>query len=133
MESLNWLPFLDIMEFTVDRIENDKYILPSLLKFLPSFLYQLSILTIIYLILGVKSGSPTFLVAMSDNHRPPSLQSILCILHFSPLITKCNLLAMCLVCLVSLPYLVIHTSDLISKTIRASSSGTIYGSLFNNS
>ena len=24
MESLNWLPFLDIMEFTVDRITNDK-------------------------------------------------------------------------------------------------------------
>ena len=24
MESVNWLPFLDIMEFTVDRINNDK-------------------------------------------------------------------------------------------------------------
>ena len=32
MESLNWLPFLDIMEFTTDRINNDKNLLPSLLK-----------------------------------------------------------------------------------------------------
>ena len=24
MESLNWLPFLDIMEFTADNIKNDK-------------------------------------------------------------------------------------------------------------
>ena len=31
-ESLNWLPFLEIMDFTVDRIENDKNLLPSLLK-----------------------------------------------------------------------------------------------------
>ena len=31
-ESLNWLPFLHIMEFTADRIENGKNILPSLLK-----------------------------------------------------------------------------------------------------
>ena len=34
MESLNQLPFLDIMEFTTDRINNDKNILPSLLKIL---------------------------------------------------------------------------------------------------
>ena len=32
MESLNWLPFIDIMEFTADKIRNDKNILPSLLK-----------------------------------------------------------------------------------------------------
>ena len=31
-ESINWLPFFDIMEFTADRIENYKNILPSLLK-----------------------------------------------------------------------------------------------------
>ena len=34
MESLNWLPFLDIMEFTAYKIKNDKNIFPSLLKFL---------------------------------------------------------------------------------------------------
>ena len=34
VESLHWLPFLDIMDFTSDRIDNDKNILPSLLKFL---------------------------------------------------------------------------------------------------
>ena len=37
MESLDWLPFLDIMEFTADRIENDKNLLPSLLKKFTTF------------------------------------------------------------------------------------------------
>ena len=32
MESINWLRFLDIMELTADRIENDKNLLLSLLK-----------------------------------------------------------------------------------------------------
>ena len=32
-ESLNWLPFLDTMEFTADRIDNDKNLLPSSLNF----------------------------------------------------------------------------------------------------
>ena len=32
MESLNWLPFLDIMDLTAYRIQNDKNLLPSLLK-----------------------------------------------------------------------------------------------------
>ena len=31
-ESLNWLPFFDIIEFTADSKEDDIYILPSLLK-----------------------------------------------------------------------------------------------------
>ena len=31
-ERLNWLPFLDFMEFTVDKMENDINIFPSLLK-----------------------------------------------------------------------------------------------------
>ena len=37
MESLNWLLFLDIMDFTADRIENDRNILPSLLNFFTMF------------------------------------------------------------------------------------------------
>ena len=32
MESLHWLPFLDIMEFTAYRIYHDKNLLPLLLK-----------------------------------------------------------------------------------------------------
>ena len=32
MGSLNWLPFIDTIECTADRIENDKNLLPSLLK-----------------------------------------------------------------------------------------------------
>ena len=46
--------------------------------------------------LGVRTGSLTFLVPMSANCRPPSHQSILCILHFSPFLTKFVILAMCL-------------------------------------
>ena len=96
-------------------------------------LSQLSILTIIYFIIGVKSFSPTFLGAMSANWRPLSHQSILCNLHFSPFLTKWVLLAMCLVCLVSLLLLVIHIADLPSKSIRGASSGDISVSLFNYS
>ena len=98
-----------------------------------SVLYQLSIITIIYFIIGVKSCSPTFLVAISANCRPPSHQLILCILHFSPFLTKFIILEMCLVCLVSLPLLVIHIADLLSKTIRGAFYNTISGYLFNNS
>ena len=36
-ESLNWLPFLDIMEFTADSTNNDKNLLPSLLKNITMF------------------------------------------------------------------------------------------------
>ena len=32
MESVNWLPFIYIVEFIADRIENDKNLLPSFLK-----------------------------------------------------------------------------------------------------
>ena len=35
-ESLNWLPFIYIMEFALDRIDNDK-LLPSLLKLFSMF------------------------------------------------------------------------------------------------
>ena len=37
MESLNWLPFLDIMQFTADSIKNDKILFPSLLKMFTMF------------------------------------------------------------------------------------------------
>ena len=45
-------------------------------------IYQLSSLTIIDSIIGVELCSPTVLVAMSANCRPPSHQSILCVLYF---------------------------------------------------
>ena len=82
-----------------------------------SVLFQFSSLTIIYLIFGFRSGSLTFLVQITSNCRPPSHQSILCILHFSPFLTNYIILSMFLVCLVSLPFLAIHIADLLSKTI----------------
>ena len=94
-----------------------------------SVLSQLLIITIIYFILGVRSASLTFLVPMSANCRPPSHQSILYILHFSPFLTKCILLEMCLVCLVSLLLLAMHIADLPSKTIRGASYGNIFQTL----
>ena len=89
------------------------------------FLYQLSKLTTIYLILRFKSFSPTFLVAMSDNCITPPHHSILWIFQFSPFLTKCTLLEICLVCLVYLPLLSIQTADLIPNIIRGDSYGTI--------
>ena len=97
------------------------------------FCIQFSSITIIYFIIGVGSGSLTFLLPMSANCRPTSNQSILCILNFSPFLTKCILLAMCLVCLVSLPFLAMHIADLLSKTIKGYYFGTMSGSSFNNS
>ena len=36
-EGLNWLSFFDIMEFTADGIDNEKRLLPSLLKIFENF------------------------------------------------------------------------------------------------
>ena len=40
---------------------------------------------------------------------------------------------MCLVCLVYLPFLAMHIADLLSKTTKGASSGTMSVYLFNNS
>ena len=40
---------------------------------------------------------------------------------------------MCLMCLVSLPFLAIHTADLLSKIMRGACYGITSGSLFKNS
>ena len=90
-------------------------ILYSITPLVQVFCLQFSSLTIIYFIFGVRSGSLTLLVPMSANCRPPSHHYILCILHFSPFLTKYILLAMCTVCLVSLPLLAMHIADLISR------------------
>ena len=101
--------------------------------FFTSVLSQFSSLTIIHFILGVRSGSLTFLLPMYVNCRPPSHHSILCIFHFSQFLTKCILLAMCLVCLVSLPFLAMNIEDLLSKTIKGAYFVTMSGSSFINS
>ena len=98
-----------------------------------SIMSQLLSLTIIYFILGVRSGSITLLVPMSSNFRPPSHQSILCLFHFYPFLTKCIILEICLVCLISLPFLAMHIADVLFKTIKGYFSGNMAGSLFNNS
>ena len=128
----------------IESNPNSIYSIHSELLFLTAILYyitplvqvlclQFSSLTIIYFILGVRSGSLTFLVPMSANCRPPSHQSILCILHFYPLLTKCILFVMCLVCLVYLPLLAMHIAYLLSKKIKGASFGTMSGSSFINS
>ena len=70
---------------------------------------------------------------MYDNCRPPSNESILCILQFSPFLTEFTLLSMCILWLVYLPLLSMQIADLPSNIIRGVYSGTISGSLFNNS
>ena len=67
---------------------------------------------------------------MYSNFRHPSHHTFLCRLHSSPFITKWILLEMCLVCLVYLPFLDIHTSYLISNIMRGTYYGTTYEYLF---
>ena len=69
---------------------------------------------------------------MNSNCRPPSHQQNLSIFYFSPVLTKCTLLEMCIVWFLSLPILSIHTSYFLSNIIIGSSYGTIYGSLLKN-
>ena len=57
----------------------------------------------------------------------------MCILNFYPFLTKCILLEKFLVCLVFLPLLDLHIADILSKTIKGASSGTMSGSVFKNS
>ena len=54
-------------------------------------------------------------------------------MHFVRYGEKCNLLAICMLCLVSLPVLAMHIEDLPSKTIKGASYGNMSGSYFSNS
>ena len=74
----------------------------------------------------------TLLAPMSDSFRPPSHQTLLCKFHYLPFITICILLTMCMVFLVSLPYLAMQISDFLSNITIGGSYGTKSGSLFEN-
>ena len=77
-------------------------------------IFQLSVLTN----LGFIPSCLKFLVTMSDNWRPPSHHIVLFILYSLQSLTKYILLEKCLFFLVSLPFLAIHASYLISNKIR---------------
>ena len=94
---------------------------------------QLSIINIEYHNLRFNSSYLTFLVLMSAICIPPSYHTVLCKLYSLPFITKYICLEMCLVYLVSLPFLAMHIADFLSNIIRGACYRTIYGSLFNNS
>ena len=98
-----------------------------------SVIHHLSRLTMIYFILGCISFYLTYLVAIYSNCITPSHQSIFCIFHFLPFLIKFTFLSMCLVHSASLPFLDIHTADLLSNIIRGGYSGNIYEYLFNDS
>ena len=91
---------------------------------------QLSSLTIACPNLGFNSYSLTSLVPIYDSWRPPSQHTVLCRLYYSPFITRWIFMSVCLVCLISLPFLDIHTSELISNITRGAFSGTTYVFLF---
>ena len=90
---------------------------------------RLSSLTIVYSNLVFNSSSITFFSPISDDFRPPSYHNFLYKLNALQFLTKCILLQMCLICLVSLPFLFIHTK-FISNMIRGAYSGTTSGYLF---
>ena len=70
---------------------------------------------------------------MSVSFRPPSHHTVLWKLHYSPFLTKCIILEMCLVCLMYLPFFTTNIPGLTSNIIRGACYETTPGSLFNNS
>ena len=90
---------------------------------------QLSSLTIVYSSIVFNYSSLTLFVPISDNCRPTSHNTVLCIFHFSSFLTKYILLVMCLIYLVLLTLLAMHTSDLINVS-RDACYGYIYVHLF---
>ena len=120
---------------SIQLINSEHLVLKTLLYHINPLLQvlcQLSSLTILYPNIVWNSYPLPLLVPMSDKCRPLSYQNVLCRLHSSPFIKKCILLEMCLVCLVSLPLLSIHTSDLLSNIMRGAYCGNTYVSLSTN-
>ena len=115
------------------RILNSIHSSHSELTPIVQVLCQLSSLTIAYADLGFNLSFLTFMFPMYDSFRPLSHHTILCRLHSSPFLKQWILLEICLVCLMLLPLLAIHTYDLLSNIIRGSCYGTTSGYLFNNS
>ena len=107
-------------------LHNFLYHITPIVKVLCKF----SSITMSYPNLGLNSYSTTLLVPMSENLRPTSHHTVLCIFHSSRFLTKCIIMAMCMVCLVSFSLLDIHTSYLLSTIIRGACYGTTYGFLF---
>ena len=95
--------------------------------------YKCSSLAIEYHNQGFNLSLLTLLVPMSASRKPPSHHTILCRLNSSLFLTKWILLVLFLVCLMSLPLLVIHTAYLLSNINTRDCSGTTSGSFFNNS
>ena len=94
---------------------------------------QSSSIIVAYPNVGFNLCSLEFSVPIYANCRPPSHHTVLCMFHFLQSPTKLILLEMCLVCLVSLLFLTIHTSDFISNIMRGYCSRTTYLYLLNNS
>ena len=91
---------------------------------------QFSSLSILYPNLLFILSSLTFLVSVSYDCKPPPHHTVLWIFYSLSFITKCILLEMCLACLMSLIFLAIHTSDLLSNMIIGACYGATYVYLF---
>ena len=94
---------------------------------------QVSRLTIEYPNPGFNSSSLTFLVPIYASYRHTSYHTVLYIFQSSTFLTKCILLEICIVCLVSLPLLAVHIADFIFNIMIDDYSGTKSGSVLNNS
>ena len=117
-------------------IHLEHFILQTLLYVttpLVKVLCQLSSLTISYPNIVLHSYFLTFLVPMYASWRPPLRHTALCRFYSSEFLTKWILLLICMVCFVSLPFLAIHTYDLIFNTKRSFFHGTTSRHLFRKS
>ena len=97
---------------------------------LVQFLCQFSSLTVSYPNPGFNLSYLKCLVPVSDSFKPPSHHTVLCKLNFLPFLKDFIPMGMCMVCLVSLPFLTIHTSYFLSNIMRGDCYETTYGSLF---
>ena len=96
-------------------------------------IFQLSNLTREYYNLGFNSYYLTLLITMYASCRPPSHHTFLWNFHSEPFPKKCIILAMRLVCLISLPLLAIYKADFLSNIMICGCSVTTSDSLFRNS
>ena len=94
--------------------------------------YKLSNITISYTNPGFNSYSLTLWITMSADCRPTSHQTLLCRFHSSPFFTKWIILAMCMVFLMPLPLLDIHTFYFLSNIMRGVCYETLSGYLNRN-
>ena len=127
LKLIGYFKLIESNPYQLNCVDSPENIVPQNLLSLFTPIVQvfchLSSLTIVYSNLVLIWSPLTLLVTIYGSFRPPSHHTVLCILHSSQFRTKLILLKMHLVCLVSLPFLSIHTAGFIWNIMRFYCSG----------